>query len=116
MNGLSVRTTAYDDPDHRNLKAFYALKPMINPLSNLYGSGKVPDSFLMQMDGIVHGAVQSAFDDAKPLKEALAEAQTQLQAALLQAQQEQQNSSPEPTSNAKVSSGVAVEQAVTITK
>lgn len=87
--GLPVRTTAYVDEENRNLKAFYALKPMDSPLNSLYD--KLPMNFYGTLDGTMRGAVQSAFDGNKSLDEALREAQTQLQAELIKAQEEAKN-------------------------
>ncbi|MFD0671562.1 ABC transporter substrate-binding protein [Cohnella sp. GCM10027633] len=98
----SVRTTAYEDKEGRNMKAFYALKPVDNPMNEMYA--KLPTNFWSQMNGTLQPAVQSAYDGNKSLDEALAEAQTQLQAALLQAQQEQKNA---PAASAESSAGAA---------
>ncbi len=87
--GLPVRTTAYEDKDGRNLKAFYMLKPMETPMNDLYT--KLPMNFYGILDGTVRGAVQSAFDGNKPLEDALKEAETQLQAELIKAQEEEKN-------------------------
>lgn len=110
QGNLSIRTTAYDDKEGHNIKAFYALKPVNNPMNDQYE--KLPASFWGSMNGIMQSAVQGAYDGNKSLDEALAEAQTQLQAALLQAQQDEKNAPA--ASNApsvSVESGVSVSEA-----
>lgn len=89
MVGLPVRTNVFEDNENHNLKAFYALKPMENPMMN--GFDKLPSQFFGIIDGTLRGAVQSVFDSSKSLDEALMEAQTQLQAELIKAQEEEKN-------------------------
>ncbi len=98
MGGLPVRTTAYEDKENRNLKAFYMLKPMETPMNNLFD--KVPNNFYGILDGTVRGAVQSAFDGNKPLEDALKEAETQLQAELIKAQEEEKNKKADSAASA----------------
>lgn len=109
QGNLSVRTTAYEDKEGHNMKAFYALKPVDNPMNDLYA--KLPQNFWGQMNGIMQPAVQNAYDGNKSLDEALAEAQTQLQAALLQAKQDEKNAPA--ASNAP---GAAVESSVSVSE
>lgn len=109
QGNLSVRTTAYDDKEGHNMKAFYALKPVDNPMNSLYE--KLPVNFWGSMNGILQPAIQSAYEGNESLDEALAEAQTKLQAALLQAKQDEKN--PPAASAAP---GVAVESSVSVSE
>lgn len=113
MGGLPVRTTAYEDKEGRNLKAFYMLKPMESPMNNLYA--KLPMNFYGILDGTVRGAVQGAFDGNKSLDDALKEAETQLQAELIKAQEEEKNKKADsdaaatPAASASASASVSAE-------
>lgn len=114
MGGLPVRTTAYEDKEGRNLKAFYMLKPMESPMNNLYT--KLPMNFYGILDGTVRVAIQSAFDGNKSLDDALKEAETQLQAELIKAQEEEKNKKAEegaaasPAASASASVSAEAEQ------
>ncbi len=101
MNGLPVRPDAMQNKDGLNINAFYALKPVDNPMVSVYA--KLPSDFWMQMDGILQPAVQSAYDGNKPLADALAEAQTKLQAALLEAQQKKNEPAASPAASGSAS-------------
>ncbi|WP_027087779.1 ABC transporter substrate-binding protein [Cohnella panacarvi] len=105
--GLPVRTTAYEDKEGRNVKAFYMLKPMESPMNNLYA--KLPMNFYGILDGTVRGAVQSAYDGNKSLDDALKEAETQLQAELIKAQEEQKNKKAEDGAAASPAASVSAE-------
>jgi len=110
MGGMPVRTTAYEDKEGRNLKAFYMLKPMESSMNNLYT--KLPMNFYGILDGTVRGAVQSAFDGNKSLDDALKEAETQLQAELIKSQEEEKNKTA--SSDASASPAAAESASVSV--
>ncbi|MFD1953191.1 ABC transporter substrate-binding protein [Paenibacillus thailandensis] len=87
-NGFPIRTDYIKDEEGRNYAAFYALKPSTR---NPYGEfDKLPSNFYMEFDGIANQELTGVQEGTKTLDEALQSLQEKGQAALIKAEQEEQ--------------------------
>ena len=75
-----VRTKYIRDDDGRNLAAFWSLKPASSNPSVV--SAGLPDDFYMHLYSIGNEEMQAVLNDEKTVREALADMQNRLQAAL----------------------------------
>ena|GEM_PF-115036 len=82
---LPVRTKYIRDDEGRNMAAFYLLKPAGADLYS--GYDKLPEDFYMQYYTTGTEEMQAVMEDRKTVREALAEMQVRLQAALDEARE-----------------------------
>ncbi|RIE03633.1 extracellular solute-binding protein [Cohnella faecalis] len=107
---LPVRTTYYKDDEGHNMKAFYTLKPTESTIYKNYD--KLPSDFLMQFMTIAQQELKSAFDGQITLDDALNNAQTKGQAALLQGQAQQKDKEAAAPASGQASAQSSVQAGV----